>query len=165
MRNCSQNAGVKRPLIAGVATRSAAESRDHGAAGGALHVRKATIKPDGPVRRGIRVGVAEPKRFAWKDDLAIRSVLFHIGHRIDPPRRPVHIGVDFHARRGRGEFSVGPFEVVNRQPDLLEVVIALRAAGRLAGRLHRGQEQGHEHANNGDHHEQFHQRKRRAEGF
>jgi hypothetical protein len=45
--------------------------------------------------------------------------------------------------------------------DLLEVVGTLRTAGRLAGRLHRWQEQPHERANNGDHNQEFDQRKPR----
>jgi hypothetical protein len=47
---------------------------------------------------------------------------------------------------------------VHRQAELLEVVLALDAAGRFARGLHRRQEQGHENADDGDHHEQLHER-------
>ena len=49
--------------------------------------------------------------------------------------------------------------VVQRQPDLLQVVDALGTTGRLAGRLNRRQQQGDEHRNDRDHHEQFDQGK------
>jgi hypothetical protein len=51
---------------------------------------------------------------------------------------------------------------VHRQADLLEVIAALGAAGRFAGRLHGRQEQSHEHADDRDHHQQFHQRESSA---
>jgi hypothetical protein len=41
----------------------------------------------------------------------------------------------------------------NRQ--LPQLVRAARTAGRFAGRLHGGQKQGYEHANDGNHDEQF----------
>jgi hypothetical protein len=47
---------------------------------------------------------------------------------------------------------------VDRQSNLLEIVFALGAAGRLAGLLHRGQQQRHQNANDRDHHQQFNQR-------
>jgi hypothetical protein len=43
------------------------------------------------------------------------------------------------------------------EAELLEVVAATRPAGRLAGRLHGRQEQSHERADDGDHHQQFHE--------
>ncbi len=45
--------------------------------------------------------------------------------------------------------------IVNRQADLLEIVLALRPAGRFAGLLDSGQQQGNQHGNNGDDDEQF----------
>jgi hypothetical protein len=47
---------------------------------------------------------------------------------------------------------------------LLELIGAHRRSGRLTGRLHCWQEQANEGADDGDHHEQFDQRKARAEG-
>jgi hypothetical protein len=46
------------------------------------------------------------------------------------------------------------------QPEtaLLEVVAAHAAATGLTGRLHGGQQESDQHADNGDHHEQFHKR-------
>jgi hypothetical protein len=40
--------------------------------------------------------------------------------------------------------------IVNRQSDLLEIVFALRSAGRFAGLLDSGQQQGNQHGNNGN---------------
>jgi len=48
--------------------------------------------------------------------------------------------------------------VHRRQRELLEVVDALRAAGRLARRLDGGQEQGDQHGDDRDHHQQLDQR-------
>jgi hypothetical protein len=52
---------------------------------------------------------------------------------------------------------------VKRQTYLLEVVLATRAARRLAGSLHGGQKERDEHSNDGDHHQEFHQRKTKTE--
>jgi hypothetical protein len=49
--------------------------------------------------------------------------------------------------------------------DLMQVVVALRPSRRLSGVLHRRQQQGDQHANNGDDHEQFHERKAAARSF
>ena len=48
--------------------------------------------------------------------------------------------------------------IVERQRDLPEVIGATGPPGRLAGRLHRRQEQADERADDGDHHEEFDQR-------
>ena len=48
-------------------------------------------------------------------------------------------------------------EVVHCQADLLQVVLALRAAGRFARLLHGGKQQGDENADDGDHHQQLDQ--------
>jgi len=49
--------------------------------------------------------------------------------------------------------------VVHRDPNLLQVVHALRSPRGLAGRLDGRQEQGHQNPNDGDHHQQLDQRK------
>src|SRR5439155_21247642 len=49
------------------------------------------------------------------------------------------------------------FEVVQGQANLLKVVLALSAGGRLADLLHRRQQQPDEHGDDGDHNEQFDQ--------
>jgi hypothetical protein len=48
---------------------------------------------------------------------------------------------------------------VERNGDLFEVILALRAACRFASRLHSGQKQAHEHADDRNDNEQLHQRK------
>lgn len=53
---------------------------------------------------------------------------------------------------GVGKEAVGAVIVVQRQPDLLEVVLALRAASGLARHLHRWQQQRDQHGNDRDHH-------------
>ena len=47
---------------------------------------------------------------------------------------------------------------VNSEPQLLEIVGALAAPGRLAGRLHGRQKQADERADDGDHHQKLDQR-------
>ena len=46
---------------------------------------------------------------------------------------------------------------MQRQPELLEVVGALRPASRLAGRLNGRQQQGDQDGDDGDHHQQLDQ--------
>ena len=58
----------------------------------------------------------------------------------------------------RRELLPGVDVTVHPQPQLLELVLAAAPAGRLAGRLNRGQEQRDEHADDRDHDEQFDQR-------
>ena len=48
--------------------------------------------------------------------------------------------------------------VVDGQADLLEVVDALRPPGRLAGRLHGGQQQGDQDRDDRDHHQELDER-------
>jgi hypothetical protein len=45
--------------------------------------------------------------------------------------------------------------VVNGQPQLLEIVLALGATGGLASLLDSRQKQGHEDSNDGDHHQEL----------
>jgi hypothetical protein len=45
------------------------------------------------------------------------------------------------------------------QADLLQVVLALRTPGRLAGRLNRRQQERYQYSDNGDYDQQFHQGK------
>ena len=52
--------------------------------------------------------------------------------------------------------------VLHRDADLLEIVLALRAARRFAGRLNRRQQQGDQDADDRDHDQQFDERKARA---
>ena len=60
---------------------------------------------------------------------------------------------------GRRHHAVDRDVVVDGQADLLHVVRALAAAGRLAGRLHGGQQKRDQHADNGDHDQQLNERK------
>ena len=48
--------------------------------------------------------------------------------------------------------------IVQRQPDLLQVVGALGTSSRLARRLHRGQQERDQHRDDGNDNEQFNQR-------
>jgi hypothetical protein len=51
-------------------------------------------------------------------------------------------------------------EVVNSDPDLLQVVSTLRATRRFAGGLNRWQQQGDQDSDNGNHDQQFDERER-----
>jgi hypothetical protein len=51
------------------------------------------------------------------------------------------------------------------QTDLLEIIHALGTASGLASCLHRRQQQGHQDADDGDHHQQLDQRKTASMGF
>jgi hypothetical protein len=48
---------------------------------------------------------------------------------------------------------------VQRDPELMQIVLARGAAGRFAGGLHGRQQERHEHANDGDHDQQLYERK------
>jgi hypothetical protein len=54
---------------------------------------------------------------------------------------------------------------VQGQADLLQIVHALGTVGGLAHFLDGGQQQAHQNCNNGDHNQQFDQRKRLAVGL
>ena len=56
-----------------------------------------------------------------------------------------------------GSFCFDVVELVDRDALLLQVVDALRAAGRFARGLHRRQQQRHQNADDGDHHQQLDQ--------
>jgi hypothetical protein len=49
--------------------------------------------------------------------------------------------------------------IVQRDTNLLQIIAAAGSPGRFAGGLHRGQEKGHEHADDGDDNEQLDERK------
>ena len=53
--------------------------------------------------------------------------------------------------------AAAAFEVVDRQANLFQVVGTLRPPGRFPRRLHRGQQQGHQDADNGYHDQQLYQ--------
>src|SRR5262249_39188244 len=58
----------------------------------------------------------------------------------------------------RREIAVGVVVGVKGEADLLEVVLAAEARGGLADLLHRGDQQGDQHREDGDHHQQLDQR-------
>ena len=68
------------------------------------------------------------------------------------------VHVCYRVAKIRGKPASGIDEVEHAQPKLLDPVLAVAAAGRLAGRLHRGQQQADECPDDRDHHEQFHER-------
>jgi hypothetical protein len=55
--------------------------------------------------------------------------------------------------------------IVNRQPDLLEIILALRPSRRLACLLYRRQQQRYQDRDDGDDNQQFNQRKPAHAGF
>src|SRR5690606_22835043 len=64
----------------------------------------------------------------------------------------------------RGEMAMGVLMQKGTEGELLDLILALRPAGGLAGRLHGGKEQGHEHTDDGNHHQQLDQGKTRSYG-
>ena len=86
-------------------------------------------------------------------------LLLDVGHDLHDPIVVIARGL-VRDRSGRVDRAgrinaVGHLVIVDGEADLREIVGAARAAGRLAGRLHGRQQQGDEHANDGDHHEQL----------
>jgi hypothetical protein len=61
--------------------------------------------------------------------------------------------------RPNGETHVRVVVILQGEAQLLEIVVALRAAGSFARGLNGGQQQRYEYADDGDHHQQLHQRK------
>ena len=64
-----------------------------------------------------------------------------------------------------GEVAEGAVVVVEGEADLLEVVGALQARGRIADLLDGGQQQADQDGDDGDHHQQFDQREAGGGGF
>ena len=58
-----------------------------------------------------------------------------------------------------GQMVVDVVINVDGQSELMQVIAALCPAPWLAGCLHSGEQQGNQNPNNGDHHQQFNQRK------
>ena len=63
-----------------------------------------------------------------------------------------------------GEEALCRMVVLEAEAELLDVVGTLRAPGRLAGRLDGREQQADEHADDGDHHQQFHEREAAPHG-
>src|SRR5262249_9069564 len=60
--------------------------------------------------------------------------------------------------RTGGEIPLRAVEIVQGQAELLEVVLAADAGGRLSDLLHRGQQDAQQDGDDGDHHQQLDQR-------
>src|SRR5262245_51001658 len=58
----------------------------------------------------------------------------------------------------RRQKAIGVLEVVDREPDLLEIVLALRAGGRLANFLNGRQQEADQDGDDGDYDQQLDQR-------
>jgi hypothetical protein len=56
-----------------------------------------------------------------------------------------------------GQLVVGRVVVVNRQPQLLEIIAAAHPTSCFPGCLHCWQQQPHQNANNGNDHQKLHQ--------
>ncbi len=72
---------------------------------------------------------------------------------------PTRIAVGLAAHPACRETPVGRLVVVQGQPDLADVVLALDSPRRLPGGLDGREQQGNEHPHDGDHHQQLHQGK------
>ena len=84
----------------------------------------------------------------------LQVCLVEMGQHAGDGREPLRVG-QVVLRVGHGEPLVEALVVVQRQAELLEIVLALRPAGRLAGLLHGWQQQGHQDANDRNDHQQL----------
>ena len=99
-------------------------------------------------------------------NLVVQVFLLDVRQRVNQPgslvRPPVQVGPAGAVRQHQAawrEKGVNIVIMMAGQRELLEVVAALHAAGRLADLLHRRQDQPDQHADDGDHDQQLHQRK------
>ena len=96
-------------------------------------------------------------------ELIVQILLLQLWQDADNPPFAIHfrcwIGACFVIGDADGKDFVGRVVVVNRQPELPQLIAALHPPRRLARTLHRRQQQGHQDANDGNHHEQFDERK------
>ena len=83
------------------------------------------------------------------------SVLLEIGPYLRDPRR-----ADRRRRAGERQFQINVVNIVHRQRELPQIVLALHPPRRFTSGLHRRQEQRHKNADDRNHHEQFDQRER-----
>ena len=77
---------------------------------------------------------------------AIESLLLDVGPEISDPNgaRIIFLGV--------GQLAIGVVMRMHREGPLLEIVRAFHPPRRFAGRLHGGQQQRHQHADDRDYH-------------
>ena len=95
-------------------------------------------------------------------DQLVQRGLLDVRHdsRAPRPAGAAVVEVELDGRRVAGRQALAGVEVVvQRQADLLEIVAALRSPRGLARRLDGGQEQGDEHADDRDDHQQLDERK------
>ena len=114
----------------------------------------------GDIRRGGEPRAAGRAGEVLQVDQAIDVILLDIGKeqtvKIEPRRGEGRSGgVPDDARR---KAAMRSFVIVQRQTKLLKVVLAARAAGGFAGRLHGRQQQRDKNADDGDHNEQLNKR-------
>ena len=99
-------------------------------------------------------------------DRLVQSRLFEERQKGDEPAGPTIVMVNSGPSSraigpllARREGIVGVVVIVQREPQLLEIIGTLHATGRLASCLDGWKKQSDENADDGDHHQQFHQRK------
>lgn len=77
---------------------------------------------------------------------------------LNPVIRHARPGAGWNRNTSRGKRVVRRLVVVQRETDLLEMILALRAACSFARLLHGRQEQGDQDGNNSNHHQKFDER-------
>ncbi len=101
----------------------------------------------------------------------VEGLLTREAENVDEPRPPpVGIGDTVDGRSGiverglrpHGKHLLGAHMILEGEPELFEVVRTARFAGRLPGRLYRRQQEPDEHRDDGDHGEEFDERKTAA---
>src|SRR5262249_3305081 len=114
----------------------------------------------------------KPECFVGRGCPALRGVilvpdrlLFDIGQDLSVESQPERAGRICHRSQGGWKFLVGVVKIVDRQTILLEVILALAAAGRLAGLLDSRQKQGRQDGNDGNDDQQLDQGESRSSPY
>ena len=149
------------------------EAGVHHVAGGTVESSRGRVGRTGPdldpqpAQRRVRIqripGIIEPPG----DVPAARDIIApHEGEQVNPPRMdratehcqaPERLPVALLVNPEGGQLSLDRSAVLKANTELPEVVDAFRPPGRLAGILHRGENQRRQDGDDRDHHQQFNQ--------
>jgi hypothetical protein len=108
-------------------------------------------------RAGRRGGHPSLQRNRARIERVVERLLLHERHDVHRPavvRPAIAAAIDITGGKG----LVGVVVVVQRQPELLHVVVALGAARRFPRGLDRGKQESHQDPDDGNHHQEFDER-------
>src|SRR5262249_11092992 len=134
---------------------------DDVAVAGALEDLHPLHDAEGVLRQGVAAAVGVERDGEVEGVVDVR--LFEVRGQLRQPgpaeagRGQVRVPGGDNVRVAGGEVPPGVVVQVAGQAELVQVVAALDAAGRLAGLLHRRQQQSDEDGDDGDHHQEFDQ--------